>query len=330
MADMVLVVAELDEGRPKKITYELLSAAREIADAMEYEIGVVVLGDSLAGDELARELGTRGADVLFLLENELVGSYDVEPSAAALQQLLEEEEPEVVLFGMTPVGRDLAPRVAGKLGAGLASDVTGIRVEEGELLITRPMFSGQIIATVKVTGSPALVTVRPNTWAPAPAAGDQEADAEQVDADDLPEPRAEILSIEEKGGDRPELTEAGIVVSGGRGVQGPENFHLIEELADALGAAVGTTRAVVDADWRPYEEQVGQTGKTISPQLYFAIGISGAIQHLSGMRTSKVIVAINKDPDAPIFRLADYGIVADLFDVIPPLTEAIRDVKRNA
>ncbi|MDQ4078635.1 MAG: electron transfer flavoprotein subunit alpha/FixB family protein [Chloroflexota bacterium] len=327
MADLVIVVAELQEGKPKKITYELLSAAREVAEELDYELGVAVLGEGLDGDELATDMGAHGAEVLFLLEHEALASYDVEPYAAALQQLIEEEEPEVVLFGMTPIGRDLAPRISGKLGAGLASDITGLTVKDGELLITRPIYSAQIIATVKVNRPPVLVTVRPNTWAAAVPEGDEEADVEEVELDDLPEPRTEILSVQEKGGDRPDLTEAARVVSGGRGFQGPENFDLLEELADAMDAAIGTTRAVVDADWRPYEEQVGQTGKTVSPQLYVAIGVSGAIQHISGMRTSNTIVAINKDPDAPIFRIADYGIVADLFDVVPVLTEEVKKLQ---
>ncbi len=328
MADMVLVIAELDGGNPKKITFELLRAAREVADAQDFEVGVAALGAGLDGDALAQALGARGAEVLFLLDDGALGTYAVEPYAAALQQLIEAEEPEVVLLGHTATGRELAPRVAGKLRAGLATDATGLRVEGGELLITRPMYSGQVTATVKVKRAPILVSVRPNTWAAAQPEGEDEADIEAFDLDDLPEPRAEVLSQETKSGDRPELTEAARIVSGGRGFGGPDNFALLESLADTLGAAIGTTRAVVDADWRPYEEQVGQTGKTVSPQLYLALGISGAIQHLSGMRTSKTIVAINKDPDAPIFRLADYGIVGDLFQVVPLLIDEIKKLEQ--
>lgn len=326
MADLILVIAETEEGQPKKITYEMLTAASEVASDLEYDVAVAVLGDGLDEDELAADLGARGAEVVYLLDDEALGSYAVDPYAEALQQLIEAEEPEVVLFGMSPIGRDLAPRVAGKVNAGLASDITGLRVEDDELLITRPMYSGQVIATVKVNGSPVLASIRPNTWPAAEAESDDEAEIEAFDLDELSEARAEVLSVSEKGGDRPGLAEASRIVSGGRGIQGPEHFHLIEELADAMGAAVGTTRAVVDAGWRPYEEQVGQTGKTVSPQLYMAIGLSGALQHLSGMRTSKVIVAVNKDPDAPIFKLADYGIVADLFDVVPALQEAAEEL----
>jgi electron transfer flavoprotein alpha subunit len=327
MADMILVIAELEDGKAKKITHELLTAAQEVAEEMEYEVAVAALGDGLEADDLAQELGGRGAEVLFLLEDELLAEYSVEPHAAALQQLIESEEPALVLFGMTPTGRDLAPRVAAKLALGLATDVTAITVEDDELLFTRPIYSGQITATVKIKSTPALVTVRANSWAAAEADDDKEAEIEEFELDDLPEPRSEVLSRSEKGGERPALTEADRIVSGGRGFQGAENFGLLEELADELNAAVGTTRAVVDAGWRPYEEQVGQTGKTVSPQLYVALGISGALQHLTGMRTSKVIVAVNKDKEAPIFRLADYGIVGDLFEVAPAMLDAIRELE---
>jgi electron transfer flavoprotein alpha subunit len=327
MADTILVVAELQDGTPKKITYEMLTAARSVASEMDYEVAVVAFGEGLDEEALAQDLGGRGAERILVLDSAEFAAYNVEPWAAALRQVVEEEGPEVVLLGMTPVGRDLAPRLAAKLNAGLASDITGLRVEDGELLITRPMYSGQVIATLKVKSTPVLATVRPNTWAPAQAEGGAGAEVESFEADDVPEARTEVLAVEAQGGDRPDLSDAATVISAGRGIKGPENFHLVEELADVLGAAVGTTRAVVDAGWRPYEEQVGQTGKTVSPNLYIAVGVSGALQHLSGMRTSKTIVAINKDPDAPIFRLADYGIVGDLFEVVPAMTEALKEME---
>ncbi len=327
MADLALVVAEQQDGKLKKITYEMLTAARQVADELDTEVGVIVLGDGLDADALAADLGARGADVVFVGDDPALGSYAAEAYSTVIQRLVEDEEPTLVLFGMTPMGRDLAPCVAAKVNGGLASDITGLRVEDGELVITRPIFSGQAIATVHVKRPPVLATVRPNTWSAAQPAGDDEADVETLDVDDLPENAVHVLSVEAKESERPELTEASIIVAGGRGLQGPENFHLIEELADLLGAAVGTTRAVVDAGWRPYEEQVGQTGKTVSPQLYIAIGISGAIQHVSGMRTSRYIVAINKDPEAPIFKIADYGIVGDLFKVVPELIQAVKEYK---
>lgn len=323
MPDMVLVVSELADGTPKKITYEMLTIARQVADELEYDVGVAVLGEDLATDALASEVGARGADTVFALEEPTLATYNSESYAAALSRLIQDRAPALVLFGMTPVGRELAPLVAAKLSAGLASDIVGLEVKQGQFRFTRPIYSNQVLATVEVRETPALVTVRPNTWAPAESEEGQPASIDVIDVGELPAPRREVLSVQEQGGERPELTDAGIIVSGGRGVGSPEDFALIEQLADLLGAAVGTTRAVVDAGWRPYEEQVGQTGKTVSPKLYFAIGISGAIQHISGMRTSQYIVAINKDPDAPIFKIADYGVVADLFDVVPELIEEI-------
>lgn len=327
MADLILVVAELSDGQPKKITYELLSAAQSVAGELDYEIAVAVLGDDFDSDNLATDLGSRGAAVLFAVQDEGLAEYNAEAYAVALQQLIEAEEPELVLMGMTTIGRELAPRLAGKVKAGLASDITALTVEDGEVVITRPMYSGQVMAKVKVKGSPVLATLRPNSWPVAAAGSGDAADVEEFTPDDLPESRVEVLSIEAKGGDRPSLADAPIIVSGGRGLQTAENFSLVEELADQMGGAVGATRAVVDAGWRPYEEQVGQTGKTVAPQLYIAAGISGALQHLSGMRTSKTIVAINKDKDAPIFKLADYGIVGDLHQVLPELQKALKEIK---
>lgn len=329
MPEMVLVVSELEDGRPKKITYEMLTAAKQLAADLDYEVAVATLGSELDAEDLTSDLGARGAQVVFVVDDPALATYASEPFAAAVQHLIDVEEPEWVLFGMTPLGRDLAPTVAAKTNAGLATDIVGLETEGGDVVVTRPMHSNQLLARVNVTSRPALATLRPNTWAVAEPDGGEEAYLEEVDVDGLPQPRAEILAVEEQGGERPDLSDAGIVVSGGRGVGSPEDFELIETLADELGAAIATTRAVVDAGWRPYEEQVGQTGKTISPQLYFAIGISGAIQHISGMRTSKYIVAINKDPDAPIFKIADYGIVDDLFDVVPPLIEEIKKHKEE-
>ena len=327
MADMVLVVAELDDGGARKITLEAVTAAREIAEAKGYDVAVAALGSGLDGDALAETFGALGVETLYLLDDEALEPYTSEAHAAALQQLIEGEGPEVVLFGMTLTGRDLAPRLAAKLEAGLASDITAIEVEDDELILSRPIYSGQLIAKTRVSSTPLLATIRPNTWPAAQPSGGDSAEVEEVDLDDLPEPRVELLEVEASGGDRPSLADASIVVAAGRGIGNPENFALVEELADLLGAAVGTTRAVVDAGWRPYDEQVGQTGKTVSPKLYIALGISGALQHLSGMRTSKTIVAINKDADAPIFRIADYGLVADLFTVLPLLKQEIQALK---
>lgn len=328
MAENVLVVAESRDGEVKKITYEAMTAAAAVAEALEGEVQVAVLGSGLDGDGLAADLGARGAAQVFLLDDEVLEQYAAEAYAEALKELIEEEEPVLVLLGATAQGRDLAPRLAAKLEVALASDITGLRVEDDEILITRPMYAGKVIATIKLKTEPAMATIRPNNWPAAEASRDEEAELEEVDVN-VDEPRAQVVEFQAKGGERPELTEASIIVSGGRGMGGPEHYDIIEELADALGAAVGASRAAVDAGWRPHSDQVGQTGKTVSPQLYIAVGISGAIQHLAGMRTSKYIVAINKDPDAPIFKLADYGIVGDLFEVVPALTEAVRELKNG-
>lgn len=324
MSELILIVAELEDNEPKKITYEMLTAAHTLADSLEYDLGVAVFGDGLDAESLAGDLGSRGADVVFTGNASELSTYASDPYAAAVQQVIAREEPKWVLFGMTPMGRDLAPTVAARTNAGLAMDIVGFEVDGEKVTITRPMHSNQLLATVVINSTPALATLRPNTWAAADPGDHPDAVVKELELDHLPAPRVDVVAVEEQGGERPDLSDAGFVVSGGRGVGSPEDFELIEELADVLGAAIGTTRAVVDAGWRPYEEQVGQTGKTISPQLYFAIGISGAIQHISGMRTSKYIVAVNKDPDAPIFNIADYGIVADLFDVVPVLIDEIQ------
>lgn len=326
MAENVLIVAESRGGELKKITYEAITAAVPIAEALDGEVQVAVLGSGLDGDALAADLGARGAATVYLLDDEALEQYAAETYAQALKDLIEAEEPALVLFGASAQGRDLAPRVAAKLEVALASDITGLRVEDDEILITRPMYAGKVIATVKLVTEPTIATIRPNNWPAAQAEGDSVAEIEEVDVD-VEEPRTRVVEFQAKGGERPELTEASIIVSGGRGMGGPENYVYIEELADVLGAAVGASRAAVDAGWRPHSDQVGQTGKTVSPQLYIAVGISGAIQHLAGMRTSKYIVAINKDPEAPIFKLADYGIVGDLFEIVPALTQAAREMK---
>ncbi|MCZ7571950.1 MAG: electron transfer flavoprotein subunit alpha/FixB family protein [Ardenticatenaceae bacterium] len=328
MAENVLVVAESRDGEVKKITYEAMTAAAAVAEALDGEVRVAVLGSGLDSDALAADLGARGAETVYVLDDEGLDRYAAEAYAEALKELIEDEAPALVLLGATAQGRDLAPRLGAKLEVALASDITGLRVEDDEILITRPMYAGKVVATVRLNTEPALATIRPNTWPAAEATGNGEAEVEEVDVD-LEEPRAQVVEFQAKGGERPELTEATIIVSGGRGMGGPENYDIIEELADALGAAVGASRASVDAGWRPHSDQVGQTGKTVSPQLYIAVGISGAIQHLAGMRTSKYIVAINKDPEAPIFKLADYGIVGDLFNVVPALTEAVNELKNS-
>jgi electron transfer flavoprotein alpha subunit len=321
----VLVVAEHLDGQLKRISLECMTAAADIAASTDGHVQALVLGSAMPGT-LAEQLGQAGARTVFVADDGSLHDYAPVRYAQIVADTVRHATPAVVLFGATARGRDLSPRVAAKLGVGLASDCTGFAMNDGRLIITRPIYAGKAIAQVMLQSTPQMATVRPNIFPPAEAAPGRQATVETIAVGEV-EAHAVVEKFEAKGGDRIELTEANIIVSGGRGMGGPENYMVIEALADELGAAVGASRAAVDAGWRPHSDQVGQTGKTVSPSLYIAGGISGAIQHLAGMRTSKVIVAINKDPDAPIFKVADYGIVGDLFDVVPALREAVHDLK---
>jgi len=321
----VLVIAEQRDGQLKRIALECLTAAAEIAQEMGGSVQALVVGASLSTG-IGDHLGAAGAQTVFLADDPSLDAYAPERFAHIVAETVRRTDPAVVLLGDTSWGRDLAPRVAAKLGVGMASDCTGFAVDSGRLRITRPIYAGKAIAQVILESTPQMATVRPNTFPPAAEKHSSTVTVERVPVEPG-EARAVVEEFQASGGERPELTEASIIVSGGRGMAGPENYAVIEALADELGAAVGASRAAVDAGWRPHSDQVGQTGKTVSPNLYIACGISGAIQHLAGMRTSKVIVAINKDPDAPIFKVADYGIVGDLFEVVPALHEAIRELK---
>ena len=257
-------------------------------------------------------------------------SYATESFARALAQVIAGEKPAAVLIPYTAMGKDLAPRVAARVGAGLVSDVVKLEVKDGRLEARRPMYAGKALATVRWEGEPQMATLRPNVF-PLGAPEAARKFETVTGTADVTTRRARVQSVQAgDAGSKVELTEAQIIVSGGRGLKGPENFHLVEELASSLGAAVGASRAVVDAGWVDHQMQVGQTGKTVSPTLYVAAGISGAIQHLAGMSTSKVIVAINKDADAPIFKVADYGIVGDVFEILPKLTAAAKDFRQPA
>src|SRR5262249_23681907 len=233
------------------------------------------------------------------------------------------------LFGASAIGKDLAPRVAARLGVGLATDCTALSADGGKLLATRPVFAGKANQKVAFAKVPAIASLRPKVFAPVSRNGNAAAVEPLAFSWDAAASRAKVVGVKAAGGGKADLTESEIIVSGGRGLKGPENFRLIEELAEALGATVGASRAVVDAGWRPHSDQVGQTGKAVSPKLYVAVGISGAIQHLAGMSSSRCIVAINKDPEAPIFKVADYGLVGDLFEVVPALTRAVKELNER-
>ncbi len=321
MSDDVLVVAEIRDGAIKKVALELVGEGRRIAGELGGNLLAVALGHGM-GDALA-PLAHYGADKVFVADDPALANYTAEGYSNVLAGLIGELEPALVLLGATTQGKDLAPRLAARLAAGLASDCTGFAVQDGELHITRPIYAGKASATVREAARPYMATVRPNIFAAAEPDSSREAPMESmsVDAGVI---RAKVVEMIKEAGERVELTEADIIVSGGRGLKEPENFALIEELAAVLGAAVGASRAAVDAGWKDHSYQVGQTGKVVTPTLYIACGISGAIQHLAGMKTSKYIFAINKDPDAPIFKMADYGIVGDLFKVVPVLTEEFK------
>ena len=316
----ILTFAEARDGRLRRASLETVSEARRLAGSLGASVVTVVIGPSTSS--LAGELGSYGADRVFAFEDEALGSYATEAWARALAQVAAETKPKVVLFPFTSMGRDLAPRVAAKLDCGLASDCVRLEVKDGRLVVRRPMYAGKAYATVEWAGEPQFASLRPNVFPLGAKDASRKAEVVkgQVDATS----RAKATAIVAASQGKVQLTEAQIIVSGGRGLKGPENFHLVEELAAALGAAVGASRAVVDAGWVDHQMQVGQTGKTVSPTLYVACGISGAIQHLAGMSSSKFIVAVNKDADAPIFKVADYGVLGDVFEILPKLTEAAK------
>jgi electron transfer flavoprotein alpha subunit len=320
MANGVLVFVEQRENKLRKAGLEALTEGRRIATQLGQPLNAIVVGGEIKG--LTEEVGSFGPDKIYLAQSATFEKYSTEGYAAALAKAIEEDQPSVVLLAHTSQGKDLAPRVAARLNLGLATDVTDVKAADGKITIVRPVYAGKAYTTVEFNTTPAFFTTRPNVFPLEEKKQGQSAEIVElsipITVDAIRANLAEILS---EAGKKIDLTEARIVVSGGRGIKGPENYHLIEELADALGGAAGASRAIVDAGWVDHSHQVGQTGKTVSPQLYIAAGISGAIQHLAGMSSSKYIVAINKDPEAPIFKVADYGIVGDLFDIVPRLIE---------
>ena len=319
---MILVFCELKDGKIRKPSLEALSEARRLADASGKQVGALFAGGSLAG---AEEAAGYGADVILKAEHAGLSAYSSDGFAALLAQAVQAKGATAFLAAATSLGKDVAPRVAARLGAGFAADVTGLAVKDGKLQATRPVYAGKAFATVDFESAIQVATTRPNVFAVAASSKAGAVESLPCSADGFKSVVKEILA---KAGGKVDLTEADIIVSGGRGMKEGANFKVLEELADALGGVVGASRAAVDAGWGiPHSMQVGQTGKVVSPTLYIACGISGAIQHVAGMSSSKFIVAINKDPEAPIFKLADYGIVGDLFEVVPELTKAAKALK---
>ncbi len=316
----ILTFAEQRDGKLRRTSLETVSEARRLAGGLGADVTAVVVGPG--SESLGGELASYGADRVVVFDDAAFGTYATEAWARALAHAIAEAKPSVVLVPFTAIGKDLAPRVAAKIGAGLASDCVGFDVKGGSLAARRPMYAGKAYAAVEWTGEPRMATLRPNVFPLGQPDPSRKADVRKTTVDTAA--RARVTEVKAAGAGKVQLTEAQIIVSGGRGLKGPENFHLVESLANAMGAAVGASRAVVDAGWVDHQMQVGQTGKTVSPSLYLACGISGAIQHLAGMSSSKVIVAINKDPDAPIFKVANYGVVGDVFEVLPKLTEVAK------
>ena len=322
MSNNIAVIAEARDGSLKKPSLEAVSAALTLSAQTGGEVIALVLGNNL--DAAKAELQSSGAQRVIAIESEALANYSGDGYAQASVDALADLGASSILMAHTAMGKDLTPRIAAKLGVGLISDATALHFEDGKFGATKPVYAGKAYIKSMANTSPFMATLRPNNFEP--STGDSveaSTSTPSISAADL---KAIVTEVIAGASDRVPLQEASVVVSGGRGLKEAEHFSLIEDLASAFGpgvAAVGASRAVVDAGWRPHREQVGQTGKVVAPPLYIACGISGAIQHLAGMSTSKCIVAINKDPEAPIFKVADFGIVGDVFDVLPVLTEAV-------
>ena len=319
----VLVVGEIGVDGLRPISLEMVTAGRQIAAALGRPLVALLMGAGIG--EAADKLGRAGVDRLLVADDPRLAGLTAESAAAVLARAIAEVGPSVVLVPGTTIGRDYAPRVAARLGVGLAADCLSFSVEDGALVSVRPVLGGRVMTAIRLPGGAVqMATVRPGAFEPADATGDAAA-VESLSIDLEPNDlRVTVRGTAPKDKGPTDLEGAKTIVSGGRGLKEPDNFRLVEELAEALGAAVGATRAVVDAGWRPHHEQIGQTGRTVRPRLYIAVGVSGAVQHNVGMQGSDYIVAINRDPDAPIFKLASFGIVGDLFDVVPALIAELK------
>lgn len=327
MSGDVWVLAEYAGSQPRKITYELLGKARELAASLDGQVQVLAVGSGIS--DAVQDLGPHGADVVRVADDPLLERYTTDAYATVLEPVLAEEQPFLLLIGSTAAGRDLAPCLAARLQAGIVTDCAELEIADGQVEVTRPVMTRKAIARVVFRGeSPRIAVVLPNVFAPPAPDTSHLAEVRPLSFNlDPAALRTRVLDVQSIQRETVALTEADIIVSGGRGLRGPENFALLDTLARVLGAAVGSSRPPVDSGWVPHDYEIGQTGKTVNPQLYIACGISGAPQHLAGMSSARYIVAINKDPQAPIFSIASYGIVGDLFQVLPLLTEEVRRLR---
>jgi len=316
----ILVYAELSEGKVATTSLELMAKARELGDVYAVALGA-------GAKTAATTLGKHGAKVVHVSEDSAFDDYVAEPATDALASLYEKEKPDLILFGFTPDSREVAGRLAARLGAGLISNAGDVVAKDGGFVAKVPYFGGAKVASMKANGKPAIVLIRPKSFEASAKGGTAEVKQLDVKVGDGSK-RAHIAERVVEASEKVKLEEARVVISGGRGMGGPQNFPLLEELANALGGAVGASRAVVDAGWVPYSMQVGQTGKSVRPGVYIAVGISGAMQHTVGMKTSKIIIAINKDAEAPIMKMADLGVVGDALKIVPALTAAVK-AKKN-
>ncbi|MCP4748402.1 MAG: electron transfer flavoprotein subunit alpha/FixB family protein [Desulfobacteraceae bacterium] len=320
MSQPILVIAEQVEGVLRKVSFEALSAARELAGTMGCETYALVLGNEM--EAAAAELGKYGAEKIIVAQDSALADYTTDAYCNVINDIAAQVNPGIIVLGATAQGKDLAARLSARLKAALATDCLTLRAENEQVLTSRSMYGGKIVADVALNGTPVIAAIRPNTFPVKEAQAAGKIEKPNVKTGDI---KTGLLGKHLETG-KVDLTEADVVVSGGRGMGGSD-YSVIENLANVLGGAVGASRSAVDEGWRSPSDQVGQTGKTVSPALYIACGISGAIQHLAGMSSSKIIVAINKDPEAPIFNKADYGIEGDLFEVLPVFTEAVKKMK---
>ena len=321
MSNGVIAITEQSDGVFRKVTYEALSEGKRLAENLGCNLTAVVLGSGI--ENISDKPGKYGADKIIVVDNQALSEYMTDAYTNVITDIIKKEDPSVLIIGASSQGKDLSARLSARLNAPLAMDCIALSVKNGNIIATRPMYGGKILADMALEGKPQIVAIRPNAMSIKESAG-----AGNIEKLDLEVGKIDLVFVEKKlDTGKVELTEADVVVSGGRGMGGPD-FSVIEKLAELLNGAVGASRSAVDEGWRPPSDQVGQTGKVVSPNLYIACGISGAIQHLAGMSSSKVIVAINKDEEAPIFSKADFGIVGDLFEYIPIITEEIKKIKK--